>query len=119
MGEQLSRVLRRIALHRIAFWCPACNEAHVIFTGGVNGWTWNGDVEKPTFSPLIKVTGYEISADGYDMIERGVKLPEGVERYPGRDVCCHSFVTDGTIAFCGDCTHEHAGQTLPLAEWRT
>lgn len=114
MGEQLSRVLRRTAVDRLAFWCPACSEPHII-SDGAGGWTWNGNAEKPTFSPSVKVTGYEISAEGYAMIERNEKPQSG--KYPGHDVCCHSHVDDGNIIFCADCTHEHAGKSMPLADW--
>lgn len=55
-------------------------------------WSWNGDVEKPTFKPSI------------------------LSRVPGVCDCCHSWVTDGKVQFLGDCTHEFAGQTLDLLE---
>ena len=29
-------------------------------------------------------------------------------------VVCHSFVRAGQIEFLGDCTHEFAGQTVPM-----
>jgi len=31
---------------------------------------------------------------------------------------CHSFVTDGNIQYLGDCTHELAGQTIELPEFK-
>lgn len=27
---------------------------------------------------------------------------------------CHSFITDGSIEYLSDCTHELAGETVPL-----
>lgn len=64
-------------------------------------WSWNGSLEKPTFSPSIRV------------------------RYPGADAgqngapqaVCHSYVTDGKILFLGDCTHPLAGQVVDLPEF--
>ena len=58
-------------------------------------WGWNGDAEKPTFTPSVLVR-YNWS-DG--------------ERV------CHSFVTDGQIQFLGDCTHALAGQTVDIPAW--
>ncbi len=51
------------------------------------------------------------------MMERGDPLPPGMDRFPGKDEVCHSFVTDGQIQFLGDCTHKLAGQTVPLSAW--
>ncbi len=74
--------------------CPACKTTHYIAVGKPlnNGacWTFNGDLECPTFSPSIRI------------------------KYPNVDYCCHYFVREGNIEFCGDCTHELAGQTISL-----
>jgi Family of unknown function (DUF6527) len=81
----------------IAFWCPGCDESHAVITKGDAPpvWAWNGDVDAPTLSPSICVTGGPSS---------------------GRTVC-HSFVRDGAIQFLGDCTHKLAGRTVPLPDW--
>lgn len=57
-------------------------------------WTWNRDVFKPTLRPSI------LSNTVID----------------GKDIRCHSFITDGNIEFLSDCTHELAGKTLPLED---
>lgn len=73
------------------FLCPGCDEPHAIRHG--NGtWAWNGDKEKPTFSPSVRV-------------------------YNNERTLCHSFVTDGKIAFCGDSPHALANQTVELPDW--
>jgi hypothetical protein len=79
----------------ILFHCPGCDKDHAIQHGAGSGprWTWNGNKEKPTFSPSVLV------------------------RQPWRnepDRICHSFVSDGNIQFLGDCTHKLAGQTVSL-----
>jgi len=56
-------------------------------------WTFNGDVEKPTFRASLLV-----NCD-----------------YP--DYRCHSFITDGKIEFLSDCFHELNGQTVDLPEF--
>lgn len=59
-------------------------------------WTFNGDLERPTFTPSIEA-GWTVD---------GVRTPE----------VCHSYVTNGRIQYLGDCTHELAGQTVDLPE---
>lgn len=55
-------------------------------------WTFNGDVERPTFRASLLI---------------GRDHPE---------MRCHSFITDGQIQFLGDCFHELKGQTVPLPD---
>lgn len=71
-----------------AIHCPECCCSHIFD----DRWEFNGDMEKPTFSPSMLVNGHD---------------PE--ER-------CHSFVTDGKIRFLDDCGTEHElrGQTVDL-----
>lgn len=57
---------------------------------GTKCWSWNGDTEKPTLKPSI------VTRDG--------------------EHSCHTWVNDGMAIFLKDCTHELAGQTLPLLE---
>ena len=92
--------LRRLEGGRIAFWCPGCNQAHQITVDGSRGWTWNGDGDRPTFSPSVFVNA------------------PGQFFNPSPDVpSCHSFVAAGQIQFLGDCTHGLAGQTVDLPDW--
>lgn len=77
-------------------WCQACKCGHIYNTlreGGPN-WTFNGNIEKPSFTPSMLI---------YD------PLPDG-----GRRTICHYFVTDGEIIYQPDCPHALAGQKLPL-----
>jgi hypothetical protein len=68
------------------FHCPGCRSYH----GFDNRWSFNGDVERPTFTPSLLINGH------------------------GEGKRCHSFVTDGRIRYLGDCDHELAGQTVEL-----
>ena len=100
------RRLRRISnadgtLHGYRFDRPGCGEPHAIPTTGPKAWGFNGDVERPTFTPSILV--------------RSVKNPWGPD-FDSTPTVCHSFVTDGRIQFLGDCTHALAGQTVELAD---
>jgi hypothetical protein len=89
-GMQVSKFFRR-AEGRFHHWCPACQEMHQL----PDSWTFNGNLESPTFTPSFKHTGHG---------------EQGVER------TCHYVLTDGILNFCGDCTHALAGQAVPLLE---
>ncbi len=74
------------------FQCPGCKCLHSFSVGNKTGpsWTWNGSMDKPTFTPSLL----------YPINRR-----------------CHSFVRDGEIVFLNDCFHELAGKTVPLSKW--
>lgn len=82
----------RVAVHDVegikwwVVWCPACQEHHAPIEGR---WTFNGDFERPTFSPSLVVGG----------------------KYH-----CHSFIRDGYWEYLSDCTHAMAGQTVPMED---
>lgn len=77
------------------FWCPGCNESHP-YT--VPRWSFNGDLEKPTFSPSLLI--YDIEA----------------LRNNEKKTKCHLFVTDGKISYCDDCPHELRGKTVDMID---
>lgn len=103
---RLSSRLRNTVGGGIAFFCPGCDDVHVVRitakTGG--NWGYNGDPEKPTFTPSVKVTYHARQT-----------APEGSKWRSGR--ICHSFVTDGRIQFLADCTHALASQTVELPDF--
>lgn len=82
--------------------CPACTEAgqgsaHVFYVrsyteklNGTQGWQFDGDYERPTFSPSMLAHGHKAR--------------------------CHSFVRNGRIEYLSDCTHAYAGQTIGLPD---
>lgn len=94
---RLSRTLAKSEDDRLHFECPGCQMIHGISHGSGPGprWGWNGNVDKPTFTPSVLVR--YAWADG--------------------DRVCHSFVTDGCIQFLSDCTHTLAGKTVELPGW--
>ena len=95
----ISSVLRKVEggyMH----WCPACKGHHMIavdepFPNGAR-WAFDGNVEKPTFSPSVKVQ--------WTYGEQQEKR------------CCHYHISAGKIQFCRDCTHEFAGKTVNLPD---
>jgi hypothetical protein len=81
----------------VVFDCPGCGYHHFVTVNGTlnesgASWAWNGDLEKPTFSPSILVNK---------------SMPERR---------CHSFIRNGKIEFLTDCFHALAGQTVDLPE---
>lgn len=74
-------------------WCPACKREHPI----TRDWQFNGDLDRPTFSPSLLV--HEIMTGPYVLHPR-----------------CHSFIDGGRIRFLSDCGHDKAGQTMDLPD---
>ena len=76
--------------------CPACKCSHIFYTIYNNKpqWTFNGNLENPTFNPSMLVHPNKT----------------------GDQKRCHSFVRDGKIQYLNDCEHEMRGQTVELPE---
>ncbi len=84
--------------------CPGCQMDHVIYTKNNERhtgpiWTFNNDMESPTFSPSLLV-----------------KYNWGKN---DRKVVCHSFIRDGHWQFLNDCTHHLKGKTVPMTDIET
>jgi len=105
MGRKL---VRRTGWHYVptlSHWCPACEEVHDFaveqpFTNGAK-WTWNGIRSAPSFEPSMNI--------------RVGPYPEGLKETGMVDIC-HYFLRNGQIQFLPDCTHSHAGKTVPLPD---
>lgn len=80
-------------------WLPESIEESE-FVKGRPHWSFNGDLDRPTFGPsvLSKFKQY-----------MGQELPP-------KEHICHSYVRDGRIQFLPDSTHALAGQTVELPE---
>jgi hypothetical protein len=80
------------------FECPGCGLAHAPYikphknSVGAS-WYFNGDIEKPTFSPSIM---------------------SKVEYTEGKVSICHLYITSGKIHFLEDSTHTLAGKVIDL-----
>jgi hypothetical protein len=112
---QVSRVLRSVT-DGYSFFCPGCEEMHAVSTHKVGGdnWLFDGNLERPTFSPSILVRSGHY-AKGTDTAECWCSFETRFGRpTPFKCKQCHSFVRDGTIQFLTDSTHPLAGRTLPL-----
>ena len=70
------------------YWCAGCKHSHAIWVREQHPcWTFDGNFERPTIKPSVKI--------------------EGV---------CHHIITDGMIAYQADCSHELDGQTIEMSE---
>lgn len=84
-----------------------------------HAWGFNGDGDRPTFTPSILVSGWKPTpemAQVEDWVQWLRDHPE-VKRIPGGPSVCHSFVTDGRIQFLADSNHALAGQTVEIPDW--
>jgi hypothetical protein len=87
-------------MFEVMIFCPGCRCGHSIHAkpakSPYNGATWdfNGDYDRPTFSPSVLVT----------------------RDWGHKPLVCHSFVRDGKIQFLSDSQHALAGQTVELPD---
>lgn len=79
------------------FFCPGCNGGHSFRTKLHKGqdpktplWTFNGDVNNPTFDPSLLINKND---------------PK---------IRCHLFLRNGILQFCTDSFHALKGQHVPL-----
>lgn len=103
------------------FYCPGCKENHTVAIDtkiqGAN-WKLSGTLDKPTLAPSVFVkTGHYCKGQPQppNCTSCNHKDEDG-EPWPWGCAACHSFVRDGQIQFLNDCTHELAGQTIPLED---
>ncbi len=108
---QGSTRLRSTAEGRWEYWCQGCKEIHRIGPS----WEFNGNVESPTFARSVLVTSghYAPGWTGPSCWCTYKKEHPDCEFECSR---CHTFIRNGMVEFLSDCTHELAGQTLPLPE---
>jgi hypothetical protein len=82
---------------RVLFQCPGCDNLHCIRTKPATGsnqscWGYDGNTEKPTFSPSV------------------LTCPDEPERR------CHIFVKEGKIQYLSDCWHAMKNTTVDMVK---
>jgi hypothetical protein len=117
--QALSKILRRRPDGRLSFWCPGCQAAHDVSVGIGGAWDWNGDAERPTFSPslLMRQGHYAYSGEPREHCWCTYNRDHPLKPAPFSCQQCHSFVRDGQIEFLSDCSHDLAGKTVPIPDW--
>lgn len=96
--------MSKVKIHKAGVYeihCPGCDHLHNVFTNAYKEpgpkWYFNGDMDKPTFSPSL--------------LNRRDPGEGGVFGY-----VCHSFIKNGRIEFFHDSTHALKGKTVELPE---
>ena len=105
---QVSAKLRKVE-GGYSHWCPGYEESHIL---PHDGWAFNGDLNKPTFSPSFKHGGV------LRVFENGEWTGEWKRDGAGQPIerVCHYILTDGILNFCGDSTHALANDKVPLSD---
>lgn len=115
----LGTKLRNMDGGYVGFWCPGCDEKHVIRlrTDTTDGWGFCGNSDAPTFTPsvLIRCGHFAPNRESKDCWCT-YEARTGQKPYW---TCsqCHLFVTKGKILFLADCSHALAGQTVDLPDF--
>ena len=94
-----------------SFWCPGCKQMHVLLTDA--GWAFNGDYDRPTFTPSFLITGIKCNEGPNGGWDGTWPRDEYGNAIPYR---CHFILTDGILNFCIDSDHELAGQAVPIPD---
>ena len=101
---------------RARFWCPACNDSHLVAIAGPSAWGFNGSDEAPTLTPSVLVTSghfadarHRPAGDGCWCTYNAAKVAKGERPSPFTCYRCHSFVVGGRIEFLNDCSHALRG----------
>lgn len=76
-----------------------------------DGWSFNGDLEAPTFMPSFKHVGWKLKTGPngrwtgeWETDAQGNAIP----------TVCHYILTAGILNFCNDSTHPLACKSVPL-----
>lgn len=107
MTPQLARVARDGKSTHEQFYCPGCRRGHAYRVSPSDPacgpvWAFDGNRDRPTFSPSL--------------LNHEVTVPEGEPAEWGSPRC-HLFLNGGMIQFLPDCSHDHAGKTVPMVDW--
>jgi len=109
--KQISSVLLSNGDGNLVFFCKGCEAWHSLYIAtdeGINRefeWKFNGDYEKPTFTPDVATV-----LPG----RRGVYEENGTYDF-GDVLLCHAEITDGKIKYYESTTHHLSGKTVDLA----
>ena len=115
---QVSNKLRRVE-GGYSYWCQGCEEVHSVRTDGDAAvWSFDGNLEAPTFSPSVLTTSGHYLSDHKPGDKCWCTYAAEHPDRPAHFKCrrCHTFIKGGIVQFLSDCSHALAGQTLPLPD---
>ncbi len=110
---QVSSKLRSAEDGGFFYWCQGCEEMHHVNAG----WAFDGNLDAPTFTPsvLVQTGHYAPGWKGPDCwCTYNAAHPDNPSGYECRR--CHTHIKGGIVQFLPDCTHNLAGQNLPLPD---
>lgn len=86
---------------------------------GTNCWSWNGDVEKPTLRPSVRVSSGHFAEhfrkdQDICWCKYNADHPEETPYFHCH--ICHTWINDGQAQFLPDCTHEFVNKTMDLLD---
>jgi hypothetical protein len=96
MGRKLRPVKEDGVIRGYVFHCPGCEHGHIFNVTGALTWSFNGNLESPTFQPSLLNT-----------------CPNHPEPKNRR---CHLNLTAGRVFFHNDCAHSYAGKNYDLPD---
>lgn len=110
-------------IKQYSFYCPGCQDWHSVNVGTGTGrpiWTFNNNLEYPTFRPSLlvrsgcKITEFKPGMACWCNYEAKYGKPA-----PFKCGICHLYITDGKIQYLSDCTHDYAGRLIDMIEFNT
>jgi hypothetical protein len=86
-----------------AHWCPGCKHEHVFYIEyGPVRWTFDGNLEQPTFKKSMLIYTPERKDDAGKVVRQQITR-------------CHYHLVAGWLHFCKDSPH-FAGKKMPLPD---
>ncbi len=101
----------------LRWWCPGCRSEHVVPIKPFDptGWDFDGDLGAPTLHPSVLVLAHQtLNTAGTAFLAAGGSGADLTDEHRTSTPRCHTFIRAGRIEFLSDCTHELAGQTVPM-----
>lgn len=105
----LRELMAEDVLRGYRFYCPGCKDYHGVSTNlDLRGphWRFDGNLERPTFSPSVRVRGGWVYHDDGDATF-------------DPSFFCHFFVQHGRIEYLSDCTHALATSVVDMVDLDT
>lgn len=118
VGTKLRSISGANGYRGLAHWCPGCEEVHVykIDGPGPTKWTFNGDYERPSFTPSMLISTDRTLCHYF--IKTGSEILAARAGVGAGPLQCASVHPDRSyIDFCGDSPHALRGQIVELPDW--
>jgi Family of unknown function (DUF6527) len=116
MSAMLTPKWKQISSNRVGFYCPGCDDIHMIDT---DRWAFTFKNDKGTISPSVLVkSGHfadHFKAEDNCWCKYYAEHPKEEPVY--KCGVCHLFLVDDVISYLTDSTHAYAGKVIPLPDF--